>query len=58
MKETKQGGAVGADVYLRYFKAGPSKLKWTVTIALIVVTQGIFQLADWWLAAWYYNKYS
>lgn len=52
IKETKQGGAVGTDVYIRYFKAGPGKLKWAATIILIIVTQGILQLADWWLAEW------
>ncbi|XP_066923803.1 ATP-binding cassette sub-family C member 4-like [Clytia hemisphaerica] len=56
IKETKQGGAVGTDVYVRYFKSGPGKLKWVFTIFLIVITQVIFQFADFWLAEWSNNE--
>lgn len=51
-KETKQVGSLSKDVYIRYFKAGPSKWKWMGTLLLMVVCQIIFQLADWWLANW------
>ncbi|EGC28816.1 hypothetical protein DICPUDRAFT_159691 [Dictyostelium purpureum] len=52
VKEDRNSGAVGFDIYKSYVNSGSSLPFFTLTCIIYIVSQVIFQVSDFWLQVW------
>ncbi|RUS69049.1 hypothetical protein EGW08_023192, partial [Elysia chlorotica] len=51
-EEERETGAIDAQVFKSYFKAGAGVLRLVALIFSVLLTQSFYTMSDWWLARW------